>query len=137
MSVHKNARLTPYRRAELVQRPARGERVTELAHQLGISLRTARKWLERYRAEGLTGLQDRSNRPLVSPQQTAPAIALCMKVLRLQRWICAQITGAVGVSASTARVLRRTGLSRRGRLGAPPLVQRYEHRRPGDLLQGA
>ena len=63
------------------------------------------------------------------------ALALGMKVLRLQRWTCGQIAGAVGVSAATAaRILRRAGLSRRGRLGAPPLVQRYEHPRPGDLL---
>jgi len=29
---------------------------------------------------------------------------------------------------------RRAGLSRRGRLEPPPLVHRYEHARPGDLL---
>ena len=53
----------------------------------------------------------------------------------MQRWTCAQIGQAVGVSAATAaRILRRAGLSRRGRLTAPPLVQRYEHSRPGDLL---
>jgi transposase InsO family protein len=135
MNIHKNARLTPYRRAELVQRAGRGERVTALAQELGISLRTARKWRARYRAEGAAGLHDRSSRPHASPRQTAAAVALGMKVLRLQRWTCGQIADAVGVSATTAaRILRRAGLSRRGRLGAPPLVQRYEHPRPGDLL---
>jgi transposase InsO family protein len=135
MNIHKNARLTPYRRAELMRRADRGERVAALAHELGISLRTARKWLARYRAEGASGLHDRSSRPHCSPRQTAAAIALGMKVLRRQRWTCAQIAGAVGVSAATAaRILRRAGLSRRGRLGTPPVVQRYEHPRPGDLL---
>ena len=73
MNVHKNARLTPYRREELVTRAGRGEPVAGLARQLGISLRTARKWLARHRAEGLSGLQDRSSRPHCSPPATAPA----------------------------------------------------------------
>ena len=135
MNIHKNARLTPYRREELVTRAASDEPVAGLARQFGISLRTARKWLARYRGEGAPGLQDRSSRPHASPRATAPAIQLGIKVLRHQRWTCAQIAGAVGVSAATAaRVARRAGLSRRGRLAPPPLVHRYEHARPGDLL---
>jgi transposase InsO family protein len=135
MNVHKNARLTPYRRAELVQRIADGEPGVRIATALGISLRTVRKWWARYRAEGPGGLADRSSRPQSSPRQTAAATALAIKVLRRQRWTCAQIAGAVGVSAATAgRILRRAGLSRRGRLEAPPMVQRYEHAQPGDLL---
>lgn len=135
MNVHKNARLTPYRRAELVRRIAGGEPGAPIATALGISLRTVRKWWARYRAEGLGGLADRSSRPQSSPRRTAAATALAIKVLRRQRWTCAQIAGAVGVSAATAcRILRRAGLSRRGRLEAPPMVQRYEHARPGDLL---
>ena len=48
---------------------------------------------------------------------------------------CAQIGRAVGVSAATAgRILRRAGLARRGPLEAPPVMQRYEHPSPGDLL---
>lgn len=135
MNVHKNARLTPYRRAELVRRIAGGEPGAPIATALGISLRTVRKWWARYRAEGLGGLADRSSRPQSSPRRTAAATALAIKVLRRQRWTGAQIAGAVGVSAATAcRILRRAGLSRRGRLEAPPMVQRYEHARPGDLL---
>ena len=135
MNIHKNARLTPHRRVELVGRISAGERVSEVAHQLGVSRRTAYKWIVRYRAEGPAGLADRSSRPHSSPRRTAAAIALGMKVLRMQRWTCAEIAHAVGVSATTAaRVLRRAGLSRRGRLSAPPMAQRYEHPRPGDLL---
>jgi len=50
MNIHKNARLTPYRRGALVTRAARGEPVAGLARQFGVSLRTARKWRARYRA---------------------------------------------------------------------------------------
>jgi len=135
MNVHKNARLTPLRRRELVVRLESGELARAVADRLGVSLRTVRKWRGRYRVEGARGLEDRSSRPHSSPRQTAPAIALGIKVLRLQRWTCAQIGRAVGVSAATAaRILRRAGLSRRGRLEAPPVIQRYEYPAPGDLL---
>ena len=102
MNNHKNARLTPYRREDLVTRATRGEPVAGLARQLDVSLRTARKWLARYRAEGVPGLQDRSSRLHASPRSTAPAIQLGIKVLRHQRWTGAQIAEAVGVSAATA-----------------------------------
>jgi transposase InsO family protein len=135
MNVHKNARLTPYRREELVVRLQAGHQGRGVAMMFGVSLRTVRKWWARYRTEGAAGLRDRSSRPHTSPSQTAAAIALGIKVLRLQRWTCAQIAEAVGVSAATAsRILRRAGLSRRGRLAAPLTIQRYEHARPGDLL---
>jgi transposase InsO family protein len=135
MNIHKNARLTPYRRGELIQRVESGTPLSHAARQAGISVRTGRKWLARYRAEGAAGLQDRSSRPHGSPRATGAAVQLGIKVLRSQRWTCAQIAAAVGVSAATAaRILRRSGLSRRGRLAPPPLVQRYEHARVGDLL---
>ena len=135
LNIHKNARLTPYRREDLVTRAERGESVTELARRFGVSIRTTRKWVARYRAEGPIGLQDRSSRPHTSPRATAPAIQLGIKVLRHQRWTCAQIAEAVAVSAATvARIVRRAGLPRRGRLAPPPLVHRYEHPHPGDLL---
>jgi len=68
----------------------------------------------------------------VRPPQRSPSASKC----------CAYSAGRVprsaargGVSAATvARILRRAGLSRRGRLEAPPTIQRYEHPAPGDLL---
>lgn len=135
MNVHQNARLTPFRRRELVTRLEMGEAVLSVARQLGISVRTARKWRGRFRVYGVLGLHDRSSRPTRHPRQTAPAIALGIKVLRQQRWTCRQIGAAVGVSGATAaRILRRAGLSRRGRFEPPPAIQRYEHPRPGELL---
>jgi transposase len=131
MNLHKNARLTPYVEGNWCA----GERVSAVAHQLGVSRRTAYKWIVRYRAEGPAGLTDRSSRPHSSHRQTAAAIALGMKVRRMQQWTCAEIAHAVGGSAATAaRVLRRAGLSRRGRLSAPPMAQRSEHPRPGELV---
>ncbi len=139
MNVHKNARLTPYRRQELVALVARGTALTVAAQAFGVSRQTARKWvLRKDRAavvEDGAWLQDRSSRPHTSPRATEPKIQLGAKVLRHQRWTCAEIATAVGVSAATiARTLRRVGLSRRLRLEPPPMGRRYEHPAPGDLL---
>jgi transposase InsO family protein len=135
MNVHKNARLTPRRRQEFVTRREAGVPLKRVARSFDVSVRTARKWWRRYQIEGAAGLQDRSSRPHVSPRRTAPAVQLGVKVLRYQNWTGAQIAAAVGLSAATAtRILRRCGLSRRGRLAPPLLVQRYEHPRAGDLL---
>jgi transposase-like protein len=64
MNVHKNARLTPLGRERLVKQVL--ERVlTPAAASVaaGVSLRTAYKWLSRFRNEGSAGLRDRRSRP--------------------------------------------------------------------------
>jgi transposase InsO family protein len=139
MNVHQNARLTPYRRQELVARIERGESLTSVARVVGVSRQTARKWVRRKRGAGIADstawAADASSRPNDSPRATPPKIQLASKVLRWQRWTCRQIGGALGIDTSTAaRILRRVGLSRRRRLEAPPTVQRYEHAAVGDLL---
>ena len=53
MKIHKNARLTPKGREILVRRIVNGGlRVEEAAQASGVSVRTAYKWLARYRAQG-------------------------------------------------------------------------------------
>ena len=135
MNSHKNARLTLRRRQELVNRLDAGEPLKQVARGFAVSVPTARKWRARYQAEGVGGLLDRSSRPHGSPAATPARLQLATKVLRWQRWTCAQIAGALGISAATAaRILRRSGLSRRGRLEPPGLVQRYEHAAVGGLV---
>ena len=135
MNVHKNARLTLRRRQELVRRLEAGAPLKGQARRMEISVRTARKWWGRYRTEGSAGLLDRSSRPHGSPAETAAPLQLAVKVLRWQHWTGAQIGSALGISAATARrILRRSGLNRRGRLELPPVVTRYEHAAVGDLL---
>jgi len=135
MNVHKNARLTLRRRQELVRQLEAGAPLKGQARRLEISVRTARKWWGRYRTEGSAGLLDRSSRPHDSPARTAAPLQLAVKVLRWQHWTGAQIASALGISAATARrILRRSGLNRRGRLELPPVVTRYEHAAVGDLL---
>jgi transposase InsO family protein len=139
MNVHKNARLTPYRRAQLVAQVEQGIPLTAAARTFGVSRQTAAKWRARQRTAGVpsdgTWMQDRSSRPHHSPRQTAPRVQLGARVLRQQRWTCAEIAAAVGVSAATiARGLRRVGMSRRLRMEPPPMGRRYEHAAPGELV---
>src|SRR3546814_8042265 len=64
MNIHKNARTTPYSRAEIVRRVmVLRETPRAVATALGVSRRTVATWLARYRAEGEAGLADRSSRP--------------------------------------------------------------------------
>src|SRR3954465_35068 len=53
--------------------------MTELAAQYGISRKTGYKWLERYAADGATGLQDRSRRPQPRPHATDPALVAILR----------------------------------------------------------
>ena len=45
--------------------------MSELCERYGVSRKTGYKWLERYRKEGVAGLQDRSRAPLHCPHRTA------------------------------------------------------------------
>jgi transposase-like protein len=67
MDVHQNARLTPHRRALLVDRVMGGLAKRSVAAEFGITVKTLDKWVDRYRSEGPQGLQDRSSRPHHSP----------------------------------------------------------------------
>ena len=63
MNVHKNARLAPRGRERIVRQVESGQAPKAVAEAAGVCPRTVRKWVDRYRREGLAGLQDRSSRP--------------------------------------------------------------------------
>ena len=136
MNIHQHARTTPRSREALVQRVARGaESGRDIAEALGVSERTVRKWIHRYRTEGVAGLQDRSCRPRRQPTATAPELLGWVLQLRQQRWPGAQIARALGLSRATvARYLQRLGLARLRALEPPGPVQRYEYTQPGGLV---
>ena len=48
--------------------------MTELCQRYGISRETGYTWLRRYRAEGPSGLEDRSHRPMRCPHRVAPVM---------------------------------------------------------------
>ena len=64
MDIHANARTCPNSRRLLVKRvEEEGWSLMVAAEAAGISERSARKWLGRWRAEGEAGLFDRSSAP--------------------------------------------------------------------------
>jgi transposase InsO family protein len=136
MNIHKNARTTPWSRAQLVRRVCEAqERPAAVAAAIGVSERTVRKWVARYTTEAEAGLQDRSCRPHRSPGGTPPGLLSWVAHLRRQRWTAAQIAAALRLSETTvARQLRRQGLARLRALEPPPPGVRYEWAQPGDLL---
>ena len=72
MKLHANAALGLKGRRDLCRRVVSGERmVSEAAAAAEVSVRCARKWVGRYRAEGEAGLLDRSSAPHLIPH--APA----------------------------------------------------------------
>jgi transposase-like protein len=50
-----------------------GANVRNLCRRFGVSPTTGYKWLERWRLEGMAGLQERSRRPQTSPSRSATA----------------------------------------------------------------
>ena len=135
---HRNARLTPIARFELVQAASAGWSQPEVARQFRVSRATVCKWVQRYRREGRAGLEDRSSAPLSSPRRVPSWLARLICALRLVSnrgpdWI-GQVLNVP--RATVYAVLRRAGLNRLSSL--LPItrrpVRRYEHPAPGDLL---
>jgi transposase len=134
MRLHANARLSPNGRRLLVDRIETGWDVRDAAESAGISVRTARKWLARWRAEGELGLLDRSSAPKRVANKTDPHTVELIAALRRLRFSGPQIAELIGRPLSTVcAVLKRIGMGRLGRLGLEPAV-RYERARPGELI---
>ncbi len=136
MDTHKNARLTPKGREEMVRAVVgRGMTPAAAALQFNTTAKTVSKWIDRFRAQGVDGLQDRSSRPHSSPSQTPPAEREVIERLRRQRYTQAQIAHQVGCSQTTvSRVLKRCGLSLLSALEPQPPRPRYERAAPGELV---
>jgi transposase InsO family protein len=135
MKLHGNAALSWSGRRRLVERVL-VERWTlqAAAEASGVSVRCARKWVTRYRAEGERGLTDRSSAPRRVANRTAQERVEVIVALRRLRFSAAEIAETLGMALSTVSgILTRLGLGRLGRLGLEPAV-RYERSRPGELL---
>ena len=131
---HKNAKLTPRGREEMVRRldsmPA-----AAIAAGFGVSLRTARKWKSRYRHGGVEALVDKSSRPLRCRSKLTEKT--CEEIFSLRR---KRLTGDEIASrlergrSSVFRALRKLGCSRLTSLEAKPPVRRYQWEKPGQML---
>jgi transposase InsO family protein len=136
---HVNAALTPRARLRLAQLVVeQGWTCSAAAKMFMVAPRTARKWADRYRAEGPGGMADRSSRPRRSPAKTPEAVVRQIVRLRWRHRLGpVQIAGRLGLPASTVhavlvrcRINRLTAIDRV--TGEP--IRRYEHTRPGSLI---
>jgi transposase InsO family protein len=135
MNIHKNARLTPHGRELIVRQIESGQTPEAAARAAGVCPRTARKWVARFKAEGVEGLKDRSSRPHHLRRPTPAVIIGTVEALRRRRFTGKQIAAELGISPATvSRILRRLGLNRIQALEPAEPVRRYERQHPGELI---
>lgn len=135
MNLHANAALSLNRRRQLCRRIVDEQwTVTKAAEAAEVSVRCARKWVGRYRAEGELGLLDRSSAPGSIPHRTDEERVQAIAALRRLRFTGPEIAETLGMALSTVSgILTRIGMGKLGRLGLEPAV-RYERERPGELI---
>jgi transposase InsO family protein len=134
VEIHGNARLLPRQRALLCERVRiEGWTVDDSAESLGVSVRTAYRWLARFDAgEPMT---DRSSAPKRRPSRTPAEIEALIEQLRRCRKTSTQIAAELDMPTSTVcAVLKRIGLNRLWRLEPPEPPNRYCRRHAGELI---
>jgi transposase InsO family protein len=136
MKLHGNARSCPKSRKLLVERiETKRWSLAAAAEAAGVSQRTAYRWLKRWREEGEPGLIDRSCAPHRIPHRTSAERVAAIEALRRLQMTAAEIAEVLRMALSTvSAVLKRIGLGRRSRLSPPEPPNRYERKRPGELV---
>lgn len=124
---------------------AEGANIAALCRQFGISRKTAYKWLERYRAEGIEGLIDRSRRPHHSPLQVSEDIEKAVLEVRgsHQTWggrkiravLLRQGLADVPAASTITTILARHQLLDPTEREKHQPWQRFEHDAPNRLWQ--
>ena len=138
-ATHANAALTPRARLKLARLIVdQGWPPARAAERYDVSWRTAKKWADRYAAEGPAGMVDRSSAPHHQPNRTpTPVVRKIVHLRWKQRLGPVEIGDRLGMPSSTVHaVLVRCRLNRLthvDRATGEPL-RRYEHEHPGDLI---
>lgn len=98
---HPNATLTARTRLRLARLIVeQGWTHAEAAKMFMVAAKTAAKWAQCYRAEGVAGMADRSSRPHRSPARTAGPVVRAIVRLRWRYRSCpVQIGGRLGLPA--------------------------------------
>jgi transposase InsO family protein len=135
MELHANAALSLNKRRLLAERVVDQHwTLTQAAVAAEVSIRCARKWVRRYRAEGELGLLDRSSAPARVANRTPEDRVQAICALRRLRFSGPQIAELLSMATSTVSgILTRIGMGKLGRLGLEP-ARRYERERPGELV---
>ena len=136
MKLHGNARTCLHSRGLIVRRVLEdGWTLAAAAEAAGVSVRTVSKWLARFRGEGAEGLLDRPSAPGVVPRRTPEERVELVAFLRRLRMTAAEIAAVLSMPLSTvSAVLTRIGLGKLSRLEPLEPPNRYERKRPGELL---
>jgi transposase len=135
VNIHKNAKTTPKMRALMIARHQAGETPRSIASAVGVSPATVGKWLQRFKSDGMAGLEDRTSRPHRLRTQVTPEQRLQIETLRRARQPFWKIAGAVGLSRATvARVAKAKRLSRLADLEPKIAIVRYEKKEPGEMI---
>jgi transposase InsO family protein len=135
MKLHANAALSLNKRRLLCRRVVEeGWTLTKAAEAAEVSVRCARKWVGRFRAEGQPGLLDRSSTPATVANRTCERRIEAIAALRRLRFTGPEIAETLGMALSTVSgILTRIGMGKLGRVGLEP-AERYERARPGELI---
>jgi transposase-like protein len=97
MNLHKNARTTPHSRLLMVRRVLdQKQPASRVAADFGVSERTVRKWLARWRAGGEPALNDRSSAP-ARQRRLAPERVAAIAARRRQRLTSPMIARSLGL----------------------------------------
>jgi transposase InsO family protein len=136
MDTHKNARLTPKGREDMVRAVVdSGLSKAAAARQFNTTAKTVAKWVARFRTLGVDGLRDRSSRPLSSPSQTSRATCSAVEALRRERRTQEHIAATLGLSTATvSRILKERGLNLLRALEPQQPRPRYERAAPGEII---
>jgi transposase InsO family protein len=136
MKLHANAPFGPKGRLTMVRRVVEADwSLAQAAEAAGVSERTCRKWVRRYRAEGDAGLVDRPSAPRRVANRTDERRVEAIAALRRLRMTAAEIAEVLSMALSTvSAILKRIGLGKRSRLEPPEPPNRYECVRPGQLV---
>ncbi len=136
MDYHQNARTMLHSREAMAKKVLNEGCTLKLAAaSFNVSAKTVAKWVRRYREDDPGALRDRSSRPHRLHRPTSKELVRQVEILRRQRWTGYRIALQLCLSRATvSRILGRLKLNRIRDLDPAPVIQRYEHAAPGDLL---
>jgi transposase InsO family protein len=116
-------------------RSAEGWTAAEIAEAFGVSVRTVRKWLKRFRKAGRAGLQNGPSAAGRIANRLSDALIEKIARLRRERMSGPAIARRLGLPRATvAGWLARLGMGRLSRLEPRAPAQRYERAKAGELI---
>lgn len=122
-----------------------GANVRKLCRRFSVSPTTGYKWLERWRLDGMAGLQELPRRPQNSPSRSVAATEQGVLSVRAEhpawggRKIARRLKDlgheAVPAPSTVTAILKRHGVELGAHGGGQPAFTRFERARPNELWQ--